>query len=107
METFRWTDFSVLIMLNTLRASDKNEEKLAERLNQIYNAAENEDRVLDITTMQAEVRSFWRSMKENCELTFKGNGNQGGPGNQGGNGNQGGSGQGAGRQGGRKRKKEG
>ena len=59
METFRWTDFSVLIMLNTLRASDKNEEKLAERLNQLYDAAESEDRVLDITTMQAEVRSFW------------------------------------------------
>ena len=60
METFQWTDsdFSVLIMLNMLRASDKNEEKLAERLNQLHDATENEDRVLDIATMQAEVRSL-------------------------------------------------
>ena len=58
METFCWTNFSVLIMLNTLRASDKNKEKLAERLNQLFNAAKSKDRVLDITIMQAEVRSF-------------------------------------------------
>ena len=29
MESFRWTDFSVLIMINTLRSRDKNKEKLA------------------------------------------------------------------------------
>ena len=38
-------------MINTLRSSDKHEEKLAERLNQLYDAAEAEDRVLDIATI--------------------------------------------------------
>ena len=38
MESFQWTDFSILVMINTLRSSDKNEEKLAKRLNQLYDA---------------------------------------------------------------------
>ena len=59
MESFRWTNFSVLIMINTLRSSDKHKEKLAERLNHLYNAAKAEGRVLDITIMQAKVISFW------------------------------------------------
>ena len=83
MESFWWTDFSVLIMINTLRSSDKNKEKLAKRLNRLYDTAESENRVLDIATMQQEVRSFWRTVKENQELTFKGNRNQEGSGNQG------------------------
>ena len=68
METFKWTDFSVLIFINTLRSSNKNEEKLAERLNQLYNAAEREGRTLEIATMQADVRSFWHNIKENREM---------------------------------------
>ena len=75
MESFRWTDFSVLIMINTLQSSDKNEEKLAKRLNRLYDSAKSEKRVLDIAIMQQEVRSFWRTVKENWELMFKGNGN--------------------------------
>ena len=67
METFHWRDFLVLIMLNTLRASDENKEKLAERLNQLYDATENDNRVLDVTTIKAEVKSFWCSIKENRE----------------------------------------
>ena len=55
MESFRWTDFLVLIMINTLRSSDKNEEKLAESLNHLYDVAESKKKVLDITMMQAEV----------------------------------------------------
>ena len=56
MEKFNWTDFAVLIFIKTLRSSDKNEEKLAEYLNKMYDAAEKEKRVLEIATMQAEVR---------------------------------------------------
>ena len=52
---FRWTDYSILIMINTLRSSDKHEEKLGKRLNQLYNAAEAEKKLLDITTMQQEI----------------------------------------------------
>ena len=59
MESFWWTDFLVLIMINTLRSSDKNKEKLAKRLNHLYYVAESKKKVLDIATMQAEVRSFW------------------------------------------------
>ena len=84
LEEFRWTDYAVLIMINTLRSSDKHEEKLAERLNQMYDAAEAEGKVLDLATIQSEIRSFWHLVKENCELTFKemtkGGGNQGGSG---------------------------
>ena len=35
METFNWTDFAMLIFIKTLRSNDKNEEKLAEHLNNI------------------------------------------------------------------------
>ena len=55
METFNWTDFAVLVFIKTLRSTDKNEEKLAERLNRMYDAAEKEGRVLEIATMQAKV----------------------------------------------------
>ena len=71
MEMFKWTDFLVLIFINTLRSLDKNEEKLAERLNQLYNAAEKRGETLEIATMQAEVRSFWRNIKENCKMKRK------------------------------------
>ena len=42
LELFRWTDYSILIMINTLQSSDKHEEKLAERLNQLYDDTEAE-----------------------------------------------------------------
>ena len=58
METFNWTDFAVLIFIKTLRSSDKNEEKLAKHLNKMYDATEKDKKVLEIVTMQAEVRSF-------------------------------------------------
>ena len=51
LEEFSWTDYSILIMINTLRSSDKHEEKLAERLNQMYDAAEAEGKVLDLATI--------------------------------------------------------
>ena len=73
-----WTDYRILIMINTLQSSDKHEEKLAKRLNQLYDAAEAEDRVLDIATMQQDIRSFWRMVKENRELMFKGTNKGGG-----------------------------
>ena len=55
LESFRWTDYSILIMINTLQSSEKHEEKLAERLNQLYDAAEAENRVFNIATMQQEI----------------------------------------------------
>ena len=100
METLNWTDFAVLVFIKTLRSNDKNEEKLAEHLNKMYDTAEKEKRVLDIATMQAQVRAFWRNVKENCEMTWGKGGKDGGKDNQGG-GNQGGGNQGGGGQGGK------
>ena len=70
METFNWTDFAVLIFIKTLISSNKNKEKLAEHLNRIYDATEKEKRTLEIVTKQSEVREFWKSVKENHELTW-------------------------------------
>ena len=71
-----------------MRSSDKNKMKLAERLNNLYDAAMSENKVLDTASIQQEVKSFWRTIKENRELTFKSRGSQGDYGNQRGSGNQ-------------------
>ena len=55
METFNWTDFAVLVFIKTLRSTNKNEEKLTEHLNKMYDAKEKEKRVLEIAMMQAQV----------------------------------------------------
>ena len=65
MESFRCTDFCFLIMINTLQSSDKNEEKLAKRLNNLYDTTMSENKVLDTASIQREVRSFWKSIKDN------------------------------------------
>ena len=78
LESFRWTDYSILIMINMLRSSDKIEEKLAERLNQLYDAAETENRVLNIATVQQYLPYFstvhWN---KNCRIVvFQGSVNK-------------------------------
>ena len=93
METFDWRDFAVLVFIKTLRSNNKNEEKLAEHLNKMYDTTEKEKRVLEIVTMQAKVRAFWRNVKENHEMTWGKGGKEGGKDNPGG-GNQGGGNQG-------------
>ena len=67
METFNWMDFAVLICIKTLRSNDKNKEKLAEHLNKMYDAAEREKRVLEIATIQAEVRHFLADCKRESQ----------------------------------------
>ena len=63
LEEFRCTNYSILIMINTLQSADKHKEKFTERLNQLYDAAEADGRVLDIATIQSEIRSFWRTIQ--------------------------------------------
>ena len=70
MESFRWTYLSILIMINTLRSSDENEERLAEWLNHLYDSAISDDRVLDMAVVQKEVHSFWRTVRDNRQMTF-------------------------------------
>ena len=55
METFNWTDFTVLVFIKILRSNNKNKEKLTDHLNKMYDSAEKEKRVLERVTMQAEV----------------------------------------------------
>ena len=74
----------MLKFIKTLRSSNKNEEKLAEHLNRIYDAAEKDKKTLEIATMQAKVRAFWRNVKENRELTWGKGNKEGGKDNQGG-----------------------
>ena len=50
-------------MINTLRSSDKNEMKLAERLNNLYDATVSKNKVLDIASVQQEIRSFGEPSK--------------------------------------------
>ena len=57
-------------MINTLRSSDENEVRLAKRLNHLYDSAISDDRVLDMAVVQKEVHSFWRTVRDNRQMTF-------------------------------------
>ena len=70
MESFRWTDLVILIMINILRSSDENEVRLAERLNHLYDYAISDNKALDMAVVQKEVHSFWRTVRDNRQMTF-------------------------------------
>ena len=70
MESFQWTNLSILIMINTLGSSDENEARLAERLNHLYNSAILNNRVLDMSFIQSEVHQFWKRVRESRQMTF-------------------------------------
>ena len=55
---------------HTLRSSDQNEARLAERLNHLYNSAILNDKELDMSTIQSEVHQFWKRVCENRQMTF-------------------------------------
>ena len=57
-------------MINTLRSSDENEVRLAERLNNLYDSAMSDDKVLDMAMVQKEVHDFWKTIRSNQEMTF-------------------------------------
>ena len=74
------------------KGSDREEAKLAERLTLLYNTHYEAGTIMTLVSVQSEVKKFWRTIKENRELTYKGTakagGNQSGTGqSQGGHGN--------------------
>ena len=70
MESFRWTNLSILIKINTLRSSDENEARLAKRLNHLYNSAILNNRTLDMSFVQSEINQFWKRVRENRQIMF-------------------------------------
>merc|ERR1712115_637942 len=38
LETFKWTEYQILLCINTLMTNDKKEARLAEKLTKTYNA---------------------------------------------------------------------
>ena len=52
LEGFQWTNYAILIMINTLRGTHKHKKKLAEKLTLMYNTATAEGKILDIATVQ-------------------------------------------------------
>ena len=75
--------------------SDKDKAKLAEKLTACYNAYCEAKTTMTLATVQAEVKKFWRNVRETRELMYKGTAPSGG--------NQNGSGQGQGKGNGGKR----
>ena len=59
MESFQWTDLPILIMINSLRSSDENEARLAERLTHIYNSSILSNTELDMSFVRGEISQFW------------------------------------------------
>ena len=57
-------------MINTLRSSDENEVRLAKRLNSLYESTMSDNKVLDMAVVQKEVHDFWKTVKENREMTY-------------------------------------
>ena len=57
LESFRWTNYNVLICINTLRGSNKDKAKLAERLTLLYNTHCESETIMTLATVQSEVKS--------------------------------------------------
>ena len=57
LEDFRWTDYTILIVLNTLRSSDKNKEKLQEELNKKYDEKLERGDSLHLAIIQGHIRT--------------------------------------------------
>ena len=50
-DDFRWSDYNVLICINTLRGIEKDEAKLAEKLTLLYNTYFDKGKALDLATI--------------------------------------------------------
>ena len=72
METFRWTDYQILLCINTLMTHDKEEALLAEKLTRAYNAHCEANTTMMLATVQTEVKKFWRDRKETRDLMYSG-----------------------------------
>ena len=53
-----------------LRSFDENEVRLAERLNNLYDSAKSDNKVLDMAVVPKEVHDFGRTVRDNRQMTF-------------------------------------
>ena len=68
MESFRIANLPILIMINSLRSSDENEARLAERLTHIYNSSILSNKELDMSFVPGEISQFWAQVQETRQL---------------------------------------
>ena len=78
LKTFKWTDYNILLCINTLRSNDKDKEKLAVNLTLFYNAHYEANTTMTLATVQAGVKKFWQTVREMRELIYKGLASAGG-----------------------------
>ena len=75
---FRWTDYQILLCINTLMTNNKEEARLAEKLTKMYNAHCTSNTTMTLATVQTEVKKFWRDRKETRDLMYNGPNKSGG-----------------------------
>ena len=74
LETFKWTDYQILLCINTLMTNDKDEARLAEKLTACFNAYCEAKTTMTLATVQTKVKKFRRDIKETRDLMFSGKG---------------------------------
>merc|ERR1712115_566237 len=72
LESFKWTDYQILICINTLKTNDRDEAKLAEKLTKMYNMHSEANATMTLASVQSEVKRFWREKKETEDLMYNG-----------------------------------
>ena len=70
MWDFKWTDMQVLMIINALNSSDKDEAQLAERLTETYNSSILNKKVLDIPHIHKIITEFWSEIREKRQIMF-------------------------------------
>ena len=67
LETFKWTDYQILLCINTL-TNDKDKTQLAEKLTKMYNSHCEANTSMTLASVQTEVKKFWWDRKETKDL---------------------------------------
>ena len=70
MLDFKWTDMQVLMIINALNSSDKDEAQLAERLTETYNSSILNKKVLEISHICKIIADFWSEIRERRQIMF-------------------------------------
>ena len=68
MWEFDWKDMRVLMVINALNLSDKEEACLAEKLTESYNSSKANKKVLEMQEIRTIISNFWAKVKERKEV---------------------------------------
>ena len=63
LESFKWTDYQILICINTLKTNNRDEAMLAEKLTKMYNMHCEAKTTMTLASVQSEVKKFWREKR--------------------------------------------